>query len=476
MNSGFMMREGLTFDDVLLIPRKSRVFSRKDIRTDTKLSRNISLHIPLVSANMDTVTESRMARAMAEAGGIGIIHRFCSIEKEVEEVKKVKRAENVVIDDPVTVYPDDTLRQARAVMDANDASSALVIEKGGKKLVGILTSRDMLFEETNGKAVKEVMTKKVITAPYNISIKKAQAILHQYKIEKLPLVKRNGDLAGLITLKDILKKIYNPYASKDKKGRLLVGAAVGVKDDTLPRAKALFEAGADVLVVDIAHGHNTRALQTIQKLRKVFGKKIDIIAGNIATKEGAIDLIRAGADALKVGIGPGAACTTRIVTGVGIPQLTAIQEVVSVAKKYNMPVIADGGIKNSGDFAKALASGAQTVMIGKLFAGCRESPGEIMMERGIAYKYYRGMASFEAGKDKSRMDGGGDNFNRAPEGASGKIAYSGETAMVISDLIAGLRSSMSYLGAHNLSEFAKNANFIKITHPGLLESRPHGVE
>ncbi|MBI2047843.1 MAG: IMP dehydrogenase [Parcubacteria group bacterium] len=470
-----MLREGLTFDDVLLIPRKSRVFSRKNISTKTKLSKNIDLHTPLISANMDTVTESRMARAMAEAGGIGIIHRFCSIEKQTAEVRKVKRAENVIIEDPITVHPDQTAREVRELMNIHGVSSALVIKKYEKKLVGILTSRDMLFEDTNGRAVKDIMTKRVITAPANISIAKAQSILHQYKIEKLPLVKRNGDIAGLITLKDILKKIHNPYASKDRKGRLLVGAAVGVKDDTLPRTKALLEAGADVIVIDIAHGHNVRVLETIKILRKKFGKKIEIIAGNVATSEATLDLIKAGADGIKVGIGPGAACTTRVVTGVGVPQLTAIQDVVKAAQKYKVPIIADGGIKNSGDFSKALAAGAQTAMIGRLLAGCKESPGEYVMERGVAYKYYRGMASHEAGSDKAKLDGGKDGFSRAPEGASGKITYSGEAAMVISDLVSGLRSSMSYLGAHTLPEFSKNAEFIRITEAGLHESKPHGV-
>ncbi|MBI2109099.1 MAG: IMP dehydrogenase [Parcubacteria group bacterium] len=470
-----MFREGLTFDDVLLIPRKSRVFSRKEINTTTRLSRNITLHVPLISANMDTVTESRMARAMAEAGGIGIIHRFCSIEKQVDEVRKVKRAENVMIDDPVTVDPDQTAREVRQIMNARGVSSALVVEKYGKKLVGILTSRDMLFEDSNGRRVKEIMTKKVITAAPNISLTKAQAILHEHKIEKLPLVKRNGDIAGLITLKDILKKIHNPYASKDSRGRLLVGAAVGVKEDTLSRAQALLEADADVIVIDIAHGHNARVLETVKMLRKKFGKKIEIIAGNIATSEAAIDLIKAGADALKIGIGPGAACTTRLVTGVGVPQLTAIQDVVKIARKHDVPVIADGGIKNSGDFSKALAAGADTAMIGRLLAGCKESPGEYVMDRGTAYKYYRGMASHEAGNDKAVLDGGKDGFTRAPEGASGKISYSGEAAMVISDLVSGLRSSMSYLGAHTLSEFSKNAEFIRITEAGLHESKPHGV-
>lgn len=471
-----MLREGITFDDVLLIPRKSRVFSRKEIDTTTRLSRNISLNTPLISANMDTVTESSMARAMAEEGGIGIIHRFISIEQQAEEVRRVKRAESVIIDDPITVLPDDTIRDVRATLRKESVSSALVIEdRESKKLVGILTNRDLLFETDDNKKARDVMTKRVITARPDIPLEKAADLFRNHKIEKLPLVHKNGSVAGLVTLKDILKKIHNPNTAKDKRGRLLVGAAVGVKDDTIPRAKALLAVGADVIVVDIAHGHNIRALDTIRLLRKTFGKKIEIIGGNIATAEAARDLIRAGVDGLKIGIGPGAACTTRIVTGVGVPQLTAIQDVVAVAKKHGIPVIADGGIKNSGDFSKALAAGAQTAMIGRLLAGCKESPGEYIMEWGTAYKYYRGMASFAASDDKARMDGGKDGFARAPEGASGKIPYAGEARMVISDLISGLRSSMSYLGARTLVEFSKNARFIRMTAAGVHESKPHGV-
>ena len=478
-----MIRDGITFDDVLLLPRRSRVFSRKDISTETKLSRNISLHIPLVSANMDTVTEARMARAMAERGGIGIIHRFLSIERQVEEVRKVKRAQNTTIDDPITVVPTQTIGDVEKIMEREGISAVLVVSdspenrsRNTKKLVGILTRRDLLFETIQTKKVSDVMTKNVITAPPTISFDKAREILHAHKIEKLPLVTKSKELVGLMTLRDILEKIKNPHAAKDKKGRLLVGAAVGVKDDALPRTQKLIGAGADVIVVDIAHGHNERALQTVRGLRKAFGKRVEIIAGNIATAEAARDLIRAGADGLKIGIGPGAACTTRIVTGVGVPQLTAIFDVVKISKKYKIPVIADGGVKNSGDFAKALAAGANSVMVGGLLAGCKESPGEYIMDRGTAYKYYRGMASFEAGSDKARIDGGADGFSRAPEGSSGKVPYRGDAAMVINDLIAGLRSSMSYLGAHTLDVFYKNARFVRMTQAGMYESKPHGVE
>jgi len=471
-----MVREGITFDDVLLIPRRSRVFSRKIIDTKTKLSKNISLNIPIVSANMDTVTDARMARAMAEAGGIGIIHRFLSIEDQVAQVRKVKRAENVLIEDPLSVSPEDSLRDIRSIIKREDVSSVLVIGTSGK-LEGIITARDLLFEDGDEKLAHEVMTKKVITASHKISLQNARAILHKYKIEKLPLVDKVGRVVGLMTLRDIVKHMNNPLTAKDTKGRLLAGAAVGVKEDMLERAKKLVSAGADVIVVDVAHGHNVRVLEAVRLLRKIFGKKIDIIAGNIATKEAAIDLIRAGVDGLKVGIGPGAACTTRIVTGVGIPQLTAIQDVVTATRKFKIPVIADGGVKNSGNFSKALAAGASSVMIGSLLAGCTESPGAYIMDRGVAYKYYRGMASYEAGDEKARIDGsGGDGFMRVPEGASGKVPFRGETAMVLRDLVAGLRSSMSYLGACNLSEFHKNAEFIRVTAAGVYESKPHGIE
>src|SRR3989339_352014 len=320
------IREGLTFDDVLLLPRRSAVFSRKDTNTKAQLSRNISLNIPLISANMDTVTESGMARAMARLGGIGIFHRFLSIERQVEEVRKVKRAENVMIEDPVTVAPNITLGEVRTLMRRENVSGVLVVKeiKAKKQLVGVLTRRDLLFETDDRLKVSSVMTKDLVCARPDVSLEKAKELLHEHRIEKLPLTTKEGDLVGLITLKDILERMQNPTSAKDKKGHLLVGAAVGVKEDTIPRADALLKAGADVIVVDIAHGHNLRAIETTQLLRKTFGTKIEIIAGNIATPEAARDLVKAGADGLKVGIGPGAACTTRIVTGVGVPQLTAI--------------------------------------------------------------------------------------------------------------------------------------------------------
>ena len=482
------IREGLTFDDVLLLPRHSAVFSRKDVSTTAQLSRHLRVNIPLISANMDTVTESGMARAMARLGGIGIIHRFLSLERQVEEVRRVKRAENVIIEDPFTVSPDITLGEAKSFMRREGVSGVLVVKvKAGKKqLVGILTRRDLLFETDDRQKVSSLMSTELITARPDITLEKAKHLLHDYRIEKLPLTTKDGVLVGLITLKDIIERMQNPTSSKDKKGRLMVGAAVGVKEDTLERTGALLEAGADVIVIDVAHGHNSRAIATTKLLRNAFGSNIEIIAGNIATPEAARDLAKAGADALKVGIGPGAACTTRIVTGVGVPQLSAIIDVAKEAKKLGIPFIADGGIKNSGDLSKALAAGASTAMIGNLLAGTKESPGEYILERGVAYKYYRGMASYEATAEKTRIDAQGsigqmvgqqgDGFFRSPEGASGRVPYRGEVSMVVTDLVAGLRSSMSYLGARTLREFEKNAEFIRMTDAGRTESGPHGVK
>jgi len=345
--------------------------------------------------------------------------------------------------------------------------------------LGILTRRDLLFETDDRKKVSSLMSTSVVTARPDVTLEKAKDILHDYRIEKLPLTTKDGYLVGLITLRDIIERMENPNSSKDKKGRLLVGAAVGVKEDTIMRTDELLKAGADVIVIDVAHGHNTRAIETTKELRKTFRNKIEIIAGNIATPEAARDLAKAGADALKVGIGPGAACTTRIVTGVGVPQLTAIMDVGKEAKKLGIPFVADGGIKNSGDLSKALAAGADTAMIGNLLAGTKESPGEYILDRGVAYKYYRGMASYDATSEKVRIDresgARSDEFFRSPEGASGRVSYRGEASMVIADLIGGLRSSMSYLGAKDLKEFQKNAEFMRMTQSGMSESGPHGV-
>ena len=456
------MREAYTFDDVLLEPQRSGVFSRKDVDTETFFSKHIALNLPIVSSNMDTVTESRMARFMAEEGGIGIIHRFLPIPRQAEEVRLVKRAESALIDDPYIISPEIEIGEAKKIMNQKHVSGLPVVDEK-KKVVGIITRRDILFCENFSAKVKDAMTKKVITAPRGVKIPEAKKLLFKYRIEKLPLVDRAGRLKGLITLKDILRQGNGNQAAKDKKGRFLVGAALGVKGDTLDRAKALLDAGADALVVDIAHGHNERALETVRLLKKKF-PGVEIVGGNVATAKGTIDLIKAGADAVKVGIGPGAACTTRIVTGVGVPQLTAIMDCFDAAEKYKTPIIADGGIKNSGDLSKALAAGASTVMIGSIFAGTDESPGEYILEDGAGYKLYRGMASRDAAPAT------GDNVYRAPEGKSGKVAYRGRAKNVLDDLMAGLRSSMSYLGAKNLRDFQKNANFIHVTSSSLRES------
>ena len=461
------MREAYTFDDVLMLPQRSGVFSRRDTNTASLLTRRISLNIPIVSANMDTVTEYRMARFMAEAGGIGIIHRFLPIDKQAEEVQRVKRAESVVIEDPYVIAKDFAVKDAEELMSEYNVSGLPVLDQNNK-VVGIITRRDILFLEDKNVLVREAMTKKVIAGSPKIKMREAKKILFQHRIEKLPLVDRAGRLKGLITLKDILKQASVRNASLDKKGRLFVGAALGVKGDTLERAKALLDAGADVLVVDIAHGHNERAIQTIKLLKKKF-QGIEVVGGNVATPKGVIDLIKAGADAVKIGIGPGAACTTRIVTGVGVPQLTAITDCFNVAAKYKVPIIADGGIRNSGDFSKALAAGASTAMIGSLLAGADESPGEYILEDGAGFKLYRGMASRDASPSA------GDGVYRAPEGKSGKVPYRGRAKNVLDDLMAGLRSSMSYLGANNLKEFQKNAEFVHITSAGLRESNTHDM-
>ena len=466
-----IVREAYTFDDVLLVPQRSGVFSRKDVNTEAQFSRHIKLNAPIVSANMDTVTESRMARFMAEEGGIGIIHRFLPIDRQADEVRLVKRAESALIDDPYTIFFESEVGEAKKFMDQKHVSGLPVLDEK-KKIVGIITRRDILFCENLSAKVSDAMTKKVITAARGVKIPEAKKLLFKYRIEKLPLVDKAGRLKGLITLKDILRQGNGNRAAKDKKGRFLVGAALGVKGDTSDRAKALLDAGADALVVDIAHGHNERALETVRLLKKKF-PGVEVVGGNVATAKGVIDLVRAGADAVKVGIGPGAACTTRIVTGVGVPQLTAIMDSYEAVSKYKIPIIADGGIRNSGDLSKALAAGASTVMIGSLLAGTDEAPGEYILEDGAGYKLYRGMASRDAADDKIKMDGdssaSGSGY-RAPEGKSGKVAYRGRAKNVLDDLAAGLRSSMSYLGAKNLREFQKNAKFISVTQSSIRES------
>jgi IMP dehydrogenase len=471
--------QGLTFDDVLLVPKRSPIVSRSQTNLRTNLSRKITLNIPIISANMDTVTESGMAIALAREGGIGIIHRFMTIEDQVDEILKVKRSESVMIEQPYTIKPDLTVAEAKKAM-AEYSVSGLLVEEGGK-LLGIITRRDITFEKNNKLKVSELMTKDVITAKVGITIDQAKDILHNKRIEKLPVVDDKKRIVGLITSKDILKMEQYPYASKDKKGRLLVGAAVGVKGDYLERAEALLEAGADVIVVDIAHGHSENAINTVHMIKKAFPDS-ELIAGNVATGEGSRDLIKAGVDAVKVGVGSGSICITRVVTGSGVPQLTAVIDSVKVARDYEVPIISDGGIRNSGDITKALAAGASSVMIGSLFGGTDESPGKTLVKNGKKYKMYRGMASFYASLGRKYREAGpqvvdSDDLNDyVPEGVEAMVPYNGSVVEIIRQIAGGLRSGLSYCGAKTIPEMQTNAEFIKITSAGYIESQSHDVD
>ena len=471
--------QGLTFDDVLLVPKRSPIVSRSQTNLRTKLSRNITLNIPIISANMDTVTESGMAIALAREGGIGIIHRFMTIEDQVDEILRVKRSESVMIEQPYTIKPDLTVAEARKAMEEYSVSG-LLVEEGGK-LLGIITRRDITFEKNNKLKVSELMTKDVITAKAGITIDQAKEILHNKRIEKLPVVDDKKHIVGLITSKDILKMEQYPYASKDRKGRLLVGAAVGVKGDYLERTEALLEAGADVIVVDIAHGHSENAINTVHMIKKAFPDS-ELIAGNVATGEGSRDLIKAGVDAIKVGVGSGSICITRVVTGSGVPQLTAVIDSVKVARDYEVPIISDGGIRNSGDITKALAAGASSVMIGSLFGGTDESPGKTLVKNGKKYKMYRGMASFYASLGRKYREAGpqvvdSDDLNDyVPEGVEAMVPYNGSVVEIIRQMAGGLRSGLSYCGAKTIPEMQMNAEFIKITSAGYIESQSHDVD
>jgi IMP dehydrogenase len=471
--------QGLTFDDVLLVPKRSPIVSRSQTNLRTKLSRNITLNMPIISANMDTITESGMAIALAREGGIGIIHRFMTIEDQVDEILKVKRSESVMIEQPYTIKPDLTVADARKAMAEYSVSGLLVEE--GNKLLGIITRRDITFENNNKLKVSELMTKDVITAKAGITIDQAKEILHNKRIEKLPVIDEKKHIVGLITSKDILKMDQYPYASKDRKGRLLVGAAVGVKGDYLERTEALLDAGADVIVVDIAHGHSENAINTVHMIRKAF-PDCELIAGNIATGDGSRDLIKAGVDAVKVGVGSGSICITRVVTGSGVPQLTAVIESVKVARDYDIPIISDGGIRNSGDITKALAAGASSVMIGSLFGGTDESPGKTLVKNSKKYKMYRGMASFYASLGRKYREAGpqvvdSDDLNDyVPEGVEAMVPYKGSVVEIIRQMVGGLRSGLSYCGAKTISEMQMNAEFIKITSAGYIESQSHDVD
>ncbi|MCB9802819.1 IMP dehydrogenase [Candidatus Nomurabacteria bacterium] len=465
------IKTALTYDDVLLVPQKSELKSRKETDVSTQLSKNIRLNTPLLPANMDTVTESQMAIVMAYLGSIGIIHRFCDIDYQVREVKKVKRKQNVVIDEPFTISPQSTLKELREKIIEHNCQSFLV-SSDGQNLEGIITSRDIDFVKDENTKVSEMMTtkEKLITAPVGIDIEKAKKILSDNKVEKLPIVDGAFRIKGLITATDIIRNYNNGHASKDAKGRLLVGAAVGAGDDYMERVKALVEAEVDVLVVDIAHGHSVNAIQAIKKIKEAY-PSVDVIGGNVATAQGAEDLIKAGADAIKVGIGPGSICTTRITTGFGVPQLTAILNIAPVCHKYKIPLIADGGIKQPGDMVKALAAGADSVMMGGQFSGTEETPGPVLSYKGQQYKISRGMASLTAALSrpnaKEKMD------QVTPEGVEARVPFRGPAKNVINLYIGGLRSGMSYANARNIQELQKNATFVRITNAGLTESHSH---
>ncbi len=467
-------KEGITFDDVLLIPAKSEVVP-KDICLATNLTKSIKLNIPLMSAAMDTVTEARMAIAMAREGGIGIVHKNMSVEQQIDEVIKVKRSENGVIIDPFYLHPDNFVFEADQLMGKYRISGVPIVDEH-RRLVGIITNRDMRFMKDFNVKIRDVMTKNnLVTAPVGTTLEQAKEILMFHRIEKLPLVDTEGVLKGLITIKDIEKATLYPNSAKDAEGRLLCGAAIGVTTDVIERAGALLKAGADVLVLDSAHGHSKNILDCVYKVKTAF-PEANLIAGNIATAEAAADLIAAGADCVKVGIGPGSICTTRIVAGIGVPQVTAIFDVANEASKHGIPVIADGGIKYSGDLVKAIAAGADVVMIGSLFAGCEESPGETEIYQGRSYKVYRGMGSIPA-MEKGSSDRYFQDKNKklVPEGVEGRVPFKGVLAETVYQLMGGLRAGMGYCGAPTVPHLKENGRFVKITGAGLKESHPHDI-
>ncbi|APM37783.1 IMP dehydrogenase [Clostridium kluyveri] len=468
-----ILKEAYTFDDVLLVPNKSEVLPG-EVLLNTNLTKNIKLNIPLISASMDTVTDSKMAIAMAREGGLGIIHKNMSIEHQAMEVDKVKRQENGVITDPFYLSPDNSINDALALMSKYRISGIPITVN--YKLVGIITNRDIIFETDYDRKISEVMTSKnLITAPENTTIEEAKEILKTHKIEKLPLVDGNNNLRGLITIKDIEKVKKFPNGAKDVKGRLLCGAAVGVTKDMMDRVNALVKVGVDVITVDTSHGHSQGVLDAVKIIKEKY-PDIQIIAGNVATAEATRDLIEAGADAVKVGIGPGSICTTRIISGVGVPQLTAVMDCVEEADKYGVPIIADGGIKYSGDIVKALAAGAKVVMMGSMFAGCEEAPGETEIYKGRSYKVYRGMGSLAAmacgSKDRYFQEG---NKKLVPEGVEGRVPYKGPLADTIFQLLGGIRSGMGLLGAPTLKDLYEKATFVVQSSAGLRESHPHDI-
>lgn len=466
-------QEGLTFDDVLLVPAKSDVLP-KDVDVSTYLTKNIKLNIPIISAGMDTVTEARMAIAIAREGGIGVIHKNMSIKRQAGEIDKVKRSEHGIIVDPIFLSPDNTLQDAQSLMEKYHISGVPITEDN--KLVGILTNRDLRFETDLTRKIHNCMTTEhLITAPVSTSVEDAKALLHKHRIEKLPLVDSDGNLKGLITIKDIEKSQKYPNSAKDPKGRLLVGAAVGVGSDMMERVAAIVAAKVDVIVVDTAHGHSQGVVDAVKKIKETY-PDIDLIAGNVATGEATRDLIKAGADAIKVGIGPGSICTTRIVAGIGVPQITAVYNCAMAAREFNIPIIADGGIKYSGDVVKAIAAGASVVMLGNLFAGTEESPGETVIYQGRSYKVYRGMGSLGAMAQGSKDRYFQENMDKlVPEGIEGRVPYKGTLADTAFQLIGGLRAGMGYCGVPNIQALINNTQFIRITGAGLKESHPHDI-
>jgi len=467
------MKEGLSFDDILLIPQKSNINSRKEIDLSSKINKNLSLNLPIISSPMDTVTESKMAIAMAKNGGLGIIHRFLSIEDQVNEVLKVKRAENYLVLNPICVSPLTTLKEIKNLIEKYDFQTFLVADKENK-LIGLISSRDYILETNENKLAKDLMTpfKKLIVSYEKINLEKAKEIFKKYKIEKIPIIKKDRTIIGLITFRDF-KNSLNKKASRDKNGRLLVGAAIGIRGDFIERAEELVKAGTDILCIDTAHGHLKKTIEATRQIKNKF-PNIPLISGNVATKEGAKDLKNAGADIIKVGIGPGSACSTRIVAGVGIPQITAIMEIKKSLK--NILIIADGGCRNSGDITKALALGADFVMLGGMLAGTDESPGKIFYLNNKIVKNFRGMASGAAFNDKIQKTKEDFEYEPVSEGVDyGFVDYKGSVNKVLNNLEKGIRSGFSYCGAKNLKELHQKANFIKITQAGLRESHPHDV-
>lgn len=465
--------EGLTFDDVLLVPAASAVLPR-EVDVSSYFTRNVRLNIPIASAGMDTVTEARMAIAMAREGGIGVIHKNMSIERQAQEVDRVKRSEHGVITDPIYLSPEHTVGEAVKIMEHYHISGVPITVNG--KLVGIITNRDIRFEQDYSRPIGEVMTKdNLVTAPVGTTLEEAKEILRRYKIEKLPLVDEHFNLKGLITIKDIEKARKYPNSAKDEKGRLLVAAAVGVGQDTMERVEALVAAGVDVIVVDTAHGHSENVLRTVAQIKKKY-PSLEVVGGNVATAEGTLALIESGVDAVKVGVGPGSICTTRVIAGIGVPQLTAILNCARVAREKGVPVIADGGIKYSGDITKAIAAGASTVMIGSLLAGTEESPGEIEIYQGRSFKSYRGMGSLAAMKEGSKDRYFQEEADKlVPEGIEGRVPYKGPVSETLFQLVGGLKAGMGYVGTRTIAELQEKGRFIRITQAGLRESHPHDV-